>query len=259
MFLTDSHCHLDFTDFGADLDSVIKNASENGVKRMVSIGTTKDDFANALALTQKYNNIYCSFGIHPHEATQYADIRAEEIVSYVKADRIIGIGECGLDYFYENSSKAIQAIVFKEHIKAGLLTDLPLMIHTRDADADTMAIIDEIDRNKKLKAVIHCFSSSADFAKFALERGFYLSFSGIITFGKAENVREVLKTVPLERILIETDSPFLAPTPFRGKRNEPAYVRYVAEKVAEIRGLSLENLAIILENNFKTLFKRVQN
>lgn len=254
--LVDSHCHLNFPDFKEDLDQVIKRAEEQGVKAFLTINTSLDQAEEIQAIADRYPNVYCTVGAHPHDASDhvYVDVY-DDLIRLAHYPKVVGIGETGLDYYYNNSPKAEQIESFKTHIRASIELGLPLIIHTRDADADTLACLKEFP---KAKGVFHCFSGSMDLAKEALDLGFYISFSGIITFKKADELREVAKFAPIDRVLVETDSPFLAPIPHRGGRNEPAYTRITAEKVAEVRRMSLEEVAEKTTHNFYRLFDRCE-
>ena len=253
-YLVDTHCHLIFKDFREDLDSVINNAFNSGVKGMLVISTQEEEFNPLLNLTQKYSNIFCSIGIHPHSAHLHGNISEETIIKYADNDRVIGIGETGLDFYYENSEKDIQIQLFQRHINASRETQLPIIIHTRDADDATIDILKKESKKGHFPGVIHCFTAGPELAKAALELGFYISLGGILTFPKAVELRESALKIPVKKLLIETDAPYLAPVPFRGKRNEPAYLPKVADTLAQILGLTSEEVAKITSNNFTNLF-----
>ena len=252
--LVDSHCHLNFPDFKNDLDDVVKRAKEYGIGKMLTICTKTHEFPEISAIAEKYENIFCTIGVHPHEAENEPDIAANMIIPHTKHPKCVGIGETGLDYFYEHSPREIQQRVFLEHIKASKETGLPIVIHTRDADEDMIRIIRE---QAPFKGLLHCFSSSYEVAKSGLDNGLLISISGIVTFKKADDLRESIKKIPLESLLVETDSPYLAPIPHRGKRNEPAYTRHTAETVAQLKGVSYDKLAEITTTNFHKLFSKV--
>lgn len=253
--LVDSHCHLNFPEFKDDLDDVIKRAMDNQVTTLLTVNTRLNQAKDLQEIADRYPHVWCSVGTHPHDSQNVEEENLfEQILTLVQHPKVIAIGETGLDYYYNNSPKEAQINSFQTHIKAAVQLDLPLIIHTRDADEDTIDCL----INKNAKGVFHCFSGGLEIAKKALDLGFYLSFSGIITFKKAEELREVAKFVPLDRVLVETDSPFLAPIPHRGSRNEPAFTRYTATLLAELRGASLEEIAIATTNNFYTLFDRCQ-
>lgn len=257
--LVDSHCHLSYDDFAEDFDEMIERAKENGVTTMLNAGNNIGEIEEQLALSEKYPFIYTAVGVHPHNASEYEDIKAQDFIKWTTHKKIVAIGECGLDYYYDYSPKDVQIKVFREQIKAAQETGLPLIIHTRDADDDTISILSEMYKDKPFSGEIHCFSSSKELADFALSIGFYISASGMITFNKSGDLRDIFAEIPLERILVETDSPFLAPVPQRGKRNEPAFVLHTAEKLAQLRGISLDKLAEITSNNFFKLFRKASD
>lgn len=257
--LVDSHCHIDFNDFEEDIDEIIRHMKECGITAALNAGNSLEGFEGQLALSEKYPFIYTAVGVHPHNADEYPELTAEELIEKSKHKKVVAIGECGLDYYYDYSSKENQIKVFKEHIKAAQETELPLVIHTRDADDDTIAILKEAYQQKPFSGEIHCFSSSKKLADFALSIGFYLSASGIITFNKSGELREIFAGIPQDRLLVETDSPFLAPVPLRGHRNEPCNVKYVAEKLAQIKDLSFEKTAEITSENFYKLFRKASD
>lgn len=257
--LVDSHCHIEFNDFEEDIDEIIQHMKDCGITAALNAGNSLDGFEDQLALSEKYPFVYAAVGVHPHNADEYAGLKAEELVEKSRHKKVVAIGECGLDYFYDYSSKENQIKVFKEHIKAAQETGLPLIIHTRDADDDTIAILDEAYKQKAFSGEIHCFSTSKKLADFALSIGFYLSASGIITFNKSGELREIFAEIPMDRLLVETDSPFLAPVPLRGHRNEPCNVRYVAEKLAQIKNVPFEKMAEITSENFYKLFRKASD
>lgn len=255
--LIDSHCHLNYPEF-ADVQGVLARAEQAGVGCMQTISTKRSDFAEVKALTQEDARIYGSIGIHPHEAEAHPDITVEELVEEAGDPRIIGIGETGLDYYYEHSPKAAQQRSFRMHIEAARQTGLPVIVHSRDADEDTVAILQEEYAKDAFPGLIHCFSTSKYLAEETMKIGFYISISGIITFKKSEALRAIVRDLPLERLLIETDAPYLAPAPHRGKPNEPAFVRHVAECLADVKGVSLEEIEMATTENFFTLFNRIK-
>lgn len=252
--LIDSHCHLNMKEFKDDLDNVIQRAKAANVGFMQTICTKKSDFPEILAIASQYPEIYCSFGIHPHEVEQEGVISLEEMMQYTSHPKCIGIGETGLDYYYEHSPKILQRESFITHILAAHHTKLPIIIHTRNADDDMSDILASEMRKNNFTGLIHCFSSSMDLARKVLDLGLYISISGIVTFKNAHELKEIVEYVPLDRILIETDAPYLAPVPMRGKRNEPAFVQYVAESIANIKQISLNEVIDTSYNNFKNLF-----
>jgi len=253
--LVDSHCHLDYPEF-ADLDAVVRRAGEAGVGAMLTIGTELSRFPGVLAVAEAQDNIYCTVGVHPHEAGKGDMVALNELLRLAKHPKVVGFGETGLDYFYEHSPRAEQQQSFRIHIEAARRMQLPLIVHTRDAEDDTLEILTDEMEKGAFPGLIHCFSASAAFAGQAVEMGLYISVSGIVTFKKADDVREAVKDVPLDRLLVETDAPYLAPIPFRGKPNEPAYTRYTAEKLADIKDVSFETLERATTDNFYRLFTK---
>ena len=251
--LTDSHCHLNHSDFGDETDAVVKRALDAGVNRLVTIGTRLEDTAELVALAHKYPNVFATIGVHPEYVAE-REVSADEIARAATSDeKIIALGEAGFDYFYDPNAKEAQRKLFRNHLIAARETGLPLVIHTRCAEQDT---IDALSEFPDVTGVLHCFSSNAELAKFGLEQGWYLSASGILTFKKAQEIRDIFAAVPLNRLLVETDAPYLAPVPYRGKRNEPSFVVKTAEMLAGIKGVSLEELAKITTENFLTLFTK---
>ena len=259
----DSHCHLTHKNHedGVSAQSLIDGAIEHGVDGMLSISCQiNGDFPAQLELARAHKNVWCSIGTHPHDSglkTEKA-ITLQELVKLANSDpNIIGIGESGLDYYYDNSPREDQAESFRKHIYASLETDLPIIIHTRDAEEDTIRIMKE-EGTGRLRGVMHCFSGSRWLAEQALELGFYISLSGIVTFPKAGELQEIARDVPIDRIMVETDAPFLAPVPLRGKPNRPEYVRHTGEFLAKLRNEQLEALAKATTDNFYTLFNRAE-
>ena len=252
--LIDSHCHLNMIEFADDLPEVIARAKEAGVSMMQSICTRKSDFAHILEITAKYPEVYASFGIHPHEVEAEGVLSVEDIVSHTQHPKVIGVGETGLDYYYEHSKRDVQRESFTNHIRASSETKLPVIVHSRSADEDTMNILASEMKNNPFPGLIHCFSSTKELAEKSLDLGLYISIAGIITFKNADDLRATMKYVPIDRILIETDSPYLAPIPMRGKRNEPSFVTNVAMCLAEVKGVSFEEVANVTTANFKRLF-----
>jgi len=254
--LIDSHCHLDFPDFGEELDDVVARAGRAGISHMVTISTHVSRFPRVLAVAERFDNVFCSVGIHPHEAGTEAEVSAAELISLAQHPKVVGIGETGLDFYYEHSPRDVQERQFRTHIEAARETGLPLIVHTRDADTDTIRILEEEHAKGAFPGLIHCFSAGQDLAERMVGIGLYISFSGIVTFKKADELRDVARIVPADRILVETDSPYLAPVPKRGKRNEPAYTAFTAAKVAEVRGVSAAEIAESTTANFKRLFAK---
>ncbi len=255
--LVDSHCHLDFKDFEGELDQIIERADAAGVGLMVTIGTKLRDFDKVLKVAETYDNIVCTVGIHPHEAETEPDVATERLIELSQHPKVVGIGETGLDYYYDHSPRALQKANFLAHIAASRETGLPLIIHTRDADDDMAEILATETGKGAFPALLHCFSSSQALGLKALDLGLYISLSGIVTFKSAADLQETATLVPLDRLLVETDSPYLAPVPKRGKRNEPSFVAHTAAKVADLRGIALETLAEATTENFFRLFQKV--
>ncbi len=256
--LVDSHCHLDFPDFAEDLDQLVDRAHANDVGVMLTIGTLTGAFDKVAGIAERFDNIWCSVGVHPHEVASEPDIDAERLIELARHPKVIGIGETGLDYYYDNSPRARQRECFRVHIAAARATGLPLIVHSRDADEDTAAILEDEMAKGPFGGVIHCFTAGQGLAERAFALGFYISFSGIVTFNNADDLRAVAKTVPLERLLVETDAPYLAPVPNRGKRNEPEFVRHTAALVAALKAVSLDAFAAATTANFFTLFSKAQ-
>jgi len=257
--LVDSHCHLDYDSFIEDFDEMLNRAEANNVKLMQTISTKVTEFHKLKALIDKYPQIYASIGIHPHEVDEHPEITVEELFEYTKHPKVIGVGETGLDLYYKHSDIEKQKEYFLKHIEVSHLSGLPLIIHTRDADPLTIEILTEAKKRFNYTGLIHCFSSeSMEFAQSCLDLGLYISISGIVTFKKALALQEVVKSVSLSRLLVETDAPYLAPVPYRGKRNEPAYVRQVAEMVASLKNISYRKVEEATTNNFLELFSKVK-
>lgn len=256
--LVDSHCHLNFPDFAEDLDAVVARAREAGVGVMQTICTEMEEFDQIAGIAERYAGIYCSVGVHPNDSEKVHVPSLEELLEKTKHPKTIGIGETGLDYYYEKSDRSIQQLSFRTHIHCAQASGLPLIVHTRSADEDTVAILREEMARKPFSGVIHCFSASLELAEQALELGFYISFSGIVTFKNASIVHEAARRVPLDRVLVETDSPFLAPVPHRGKRNEPGFTREVNKSVAALKAISEEECAAGTTANFFRLFSKAK-
>ncbi|MCH8196481.1 MAG: TatD family hydrolase [Proteobacteria bacterium] len=258
--LVDSHCHLDFPDFEDEIEDVIARAGAAGVGTMVTIGTETARFDRVLAIASAHENIYCTVGTHPHEAGADGekDTGPERLAALAADDKVIGIGETGLDYHYDNAPRAAQKKSFHAHIQAARETGLALIVHSRDADDDTIKILGDEFEKGTFGAVMHCFTAGRALADAAVELGFYISFSGIVTFKNAEAVREIAGAVPADRLLVETDAPYLAPVPKRGKRNEPAYLAHTAAYLAELRGMTPEALTEQTTANFFRLFTKAK-
>ena len=254
--LIDSHCHLDFDALAGDLDGVLARAQAAGVTGMVTISTRVEQFDRITSIAEAHDNVWCSVGTHPHHADEELHISADDLIRLSAHPKCVAIGEAGLDYFYDNAPREAQATGFRRHIAAARQTGLPLVIHSRAADEDMAQILEEETGQGPFPFVLHCFSSGANLARRGLALGGYLSFSGIITFKNAEEIREVAGFAPADRILVETDAPYLAPVPHRGQSNEPSFVRHTAERLAEVRGVSLEQLAADTTANFANLFAK---
>jgi TatD DNase family protein len=254
--LIDSHCHLDFEALAADIPGVLARAEAAGVTGMVTISTHVEKFSTYAAIAERYSNVWCSVGTHPHHADQELHITVDELVRLSAHPRCVAIGEAGLDYFYDNAPREAQATGLRRHIAAARITGLPLVIHSRQADDDMAAILEEEAGQGAFPFVLHCFTAGPDLALRALALGGYISFSGILTFKNAKEIQEVASFVPADRYLVETDSPYLAPIPHRGESNEPSYVRHTAEKLAEIRGITLDQVGRESTANFARLFSK---
>lgn len=255
--LVDSHCHLDFPDFAEDLAGVLARARTAGVGAFLTICTHVTRFDQVAALALAHDPVWCSLGIHPHEAGREPVTSAQSLIDRAMATpKVVGLGETGLDYYYNHSPRSDQQRAFRAHIAAARETGLPVIIHTRDADDDTLAILEDEARIGPFSGLIHCFSSSETLARRALDLGLYLSISGIVTFPKAESLRRIVAGLPLERLLLETDAPYLAPVPRRGKRNEPAFVAHTAAKVADVLEVTPQVVARATTDNFYRLFSR---
>lgn len=255
--LVDSHCHLDFDTFTPELDAVVARAREAGVKVCVSIGTKLPNFPKVRAVAERFDDVWCSVGIHPHEAEKEPLDGPGILVEHAQHPKVVGIGESGLDYYYEHSPREAQRVNFRHHIAAARETGLPLIVHTRDADDDTIDILNEEMARAPFTGLLHCFTGTRRLAEAALALGFHISVSGIATFKNSGELRDVLKDVPRDRLLVETDAPYLAPMPLRGKRNELSFVVHTAAMLAGLHGMSESELADITTENFFRLFTKV--
>ncbi|VVT19400.1 TatD family hydrolase [Rhizobium sp. EC-SD404] len=255
--LIDSHCHLDFPDFAEERDAIVERARVAGVGRLVTISTRVRRFDGIRALAEAYENVFCSVGTHPHNAAEEQDVTTEELIELSRHPKVVAMGEAGLDYFYDKAPRDLQARGFRRHIAASRQTGLPLVIHARNADDDMIAILEEESGKGAFPFILHCFSSGARLAEVGVALGGYVSFSGILTFKKSEALRAIAKTVPIDRLLVETDAPYLAPQPYRGKRNEPAYVVETARVLAEVKGISVDVLAKQTTENVLRVFSRM--
>src|SRR5580692_9974056 len=255
--LIDSHCHLDFPDFATELDAVVARARAAGIERLVTISTRVARHDALLAIAERFPDVYCSVGTHPHYAHEELDVTAHDLVKRTQAAKVVALGEAGLDYHYDNSPRDAQEKGFRTHIAAARETGLPLVIHTRDADDDIARILEEETGKGAFPAVLHCFTGGPDLARRAIALGLYISFTGILTFKNSGALREIAAGLPADRILVETDAPYLAPGKFRGKRNEPSFVIETANVLAETRGLSFDAVARQTTENFFKLFAKV--
>jgi TatD DNase family protein len=254
--ITDSHCHLDFPDFDGEVDAVVARAAAAGVHRMVTICTRLHNEPKVRAIAEAHPGVFYAVGIHPMSAAEQAPMTVEQLAAYAAHPRMVGIGETGLDYHYTAGTAEVQQASLRVHCAAAHVTGLPLIIHARDADDDMARILAEEHRNAAFSCVMHCFSSGAGLARAALDLGFYLSVSGIAAFPRSHELRDIFAAAPLDRILVETDSPYLAPPPHRGKRNEPAYVAHTARVAATIWGRDYADFAAATEANFERLFAK---
>ena len=253
--IIDSHCHLDYSNLYNQLDDVIKRAEYNQVKYFLTICTTLKSFDTIKLITDKYENIYGTFGIHPHETKRFVNVDKSFILDSVKDNKkIIGIGETGLDFYYNHSEKKIQQKSFIEHINAALELNIPIIVHSREAEKDTYEILKSEYKNSNLKILMHCFTGSKEFVKKLLDINCYVSVSGIITFNNSTELAETVSSIPIEKLLVETDSPYLSPIPFRGKSNEPSYIIHTIDKLSLIKKISKEKIIFNTTNNFKRLF-----
>jgi TatD DNase family protein len=255
--LVDSHCHLDFPDFADDLDGVVGRARDQGVGRLVTISTRVRRLDGLLAIAARFPDVFCSVGTHPHNAHEELDITTADLVARTRHPKVVAIGEAGLDYHYDNSPRDAQEQGFRAHIAAARETGLPLVIHSREADDDTARILEQETGKGAFPAVLHCFTGGRDLAMRGVALGHYVSFTGILTFKNSQNLRDIAAALPADRILVETDAPYLAPGPYRGKRNEPAYVTETAKVLAQTRGVSADEIARQTTENFFRLFAKV--
>lgn len=257
MMLVDSHCHLDFPDFADELDAVVARARAAGIERMVTIGTRMSRFDQVLRIAERYAEVYCSAGTHPHNADEEVELPAEAYVAAASHPKVVAIGEAGLDFHYDNAPRDQQEMGFRTQIEAARQAGLPLVVHSRSAEADTARVLREEMARGRFDAILHCFSSGPELARAGVDLGCHVSFSGILTFRNSAQLREIAREIPSELLLVETDAPYLAPMPHRGKRNEPAFVRHTAEMLAEARGVSLDEIARQTSANFYRLFAKV--
>lgn len=256
--LVDSHCHIDYPEFQDDFDGMLSRAHEVGVTHMMTICTHVTRFEQVLDVAKRDERIFCTVGTHPHNVENEPDVRVQDLTLMAQHPKVVGFGETGLDYFYEHSPREVQQRQFRVHIQAAREMDLPVIIHTRDAEEDTLRIIEEEMKEAPFKGLIHCFSASKEFGLKMVELGLYISVSGIVTFKKADDLRDALSVIPLERLLVETDAPYLAPMPHRGKTNQPAYTALTAAKLAEVKGVSPEEVAKVTTENYFHLFSKAK-
>ena len=257
--LIDSHCHLNFPDFKGDLDAMMKRADDNGVGMMVSISTRMDEADDIAFIAKTYPKVVYSIGVHPLEASAHPDLTTDQLIDRAQAQKVVGLGETGLDFFRHRDDEDIQKKAFRMHIEAARALDLPIIIHSRAADKEMAELLEQEMAKAPFKAVMHCFTASMELAQRVLDLGLYISFSGILTFKNAQDLRQIARHIPLDRLLVETDAPYLAPHPFRGKRNEPAFVRHTALALADCQKTSLDELIKHSGDNFFRLFTRAQH
>lgn len=255
--LVDSHCHLDFPDFASELDAVVGRARAAGIGRMVTISTRVKQQDTLRGIAERFDDVFCSVGTHPHHADEELDVSADDLVGFTRHPKVVAIGEAGLDYHYDNSPREAQERGFRTHIVAARATGLPLVIHAREADDDVARILEEETEKGAFPAVLHCFTGGRDLAMRAVALGHYVSFTGILTFKNSQAIRDIAAELPADRILVETDAPYLAPNPHRGKRNEPSFVTETARILAGVRGVSTDEIARQTTDNFFRLFAKV--
>lgn len=256
--LVDSHCHLDYDPLNADCHAIVDRARAAGVVRMMNIGTTYREFPKVLTTAEVFDDVWCTVGVHPHHAAEEGEnLSTDDLIKLAAHPKVVGIGETGLDYHYDHSPRDRQQESFRQHLRAAVELGLPVVVHSREAEEDTAKILREESAGGKLTGVMHCFSSKRVLAEDALALGFYISLSGILTFKKAEDLRAIARDVPIDRLLLETDSPYLAPEPYRGKPCEPAYIVNTARVLAEVKGVDLDTIARQTTENFFRLFAKV--
>ena len=255
--LIDTHCHLDFPEFAPELDAVVARATDAGIARMITISTHVARYDQYRSIAERFDNVWFTVGTHPHRAHEEPDISTERLIELAAHSRCVAIGEAGLDYHYDKSPREIADQVFRRHIDAARRTGLPLVIHSRDADADMANVLREEMGKGPFSALLHCFTSSRELAMTGLELGLTISFSGVLTFKNSQDLREIAQSIPLDRMIVETDSPFLSPVPHRGQRNEPAFVKQTAQVLAEVKGVSFETLAHHTTQNALRLFNKM--
>lgn len=257
--IVDTHCHLDFPDFAEDLAGYVARAEAAGVERMVTISTRVARFDTYAVIAERFPSVWCSVGTHPHGAHEELDVTAAQLAKLSEHPRCVAIGEAGLDYHYDKSPREAQAQGFRTHITAARMTQLPLVIHSRQADDDMIAILREEMAKGAFPAILHCFTAGPELARVGVELGLYVSFSGILTFKTSEDLRRIAAEVPLDRLLVETDAPYLAPVPFRGKQNQPAYVVETARVLGEVRGMGLDEIGRITSENARRCYWKMDH
>jgi len=256
--IIDSHCHLEFEPLNKELDLVIDRAKKNNIKYLLTISTKKESFDRIIKIINKYSSVYGTFGIHPHESKNYTEVNCAYILNKIKQDKkIIGIGESGLDFYYNHSQKDVQLKMFSEHIHAAQESELPIIVHSRSAEKETYEILKSEVKNKNFKILIHCFTGTKEFAHKLLDIGCYISASGIVTFKNSKVLADTFKSIPNERLLVETDSPYLSPDPLRGKSNEPSHIIHTVKFLANLKNLNENELSNITTNNFLNLFGKL--
>ena len=255
--IIDSHCHLNYLNDNVSLDDILTNAKLCNIELLLNIATRSSEFDSLIKTSTNYDQVYFTLGIHPHEASEFNEKTSKKIYDTFDNQKFIGIGEMGLDYFYNHSDKNTQISTFEKQIEISQDLDIPLIVHMRDAEEDTLKIFRNNLKKKSFNGVIHCFTGSQKFADEVIEMGFYISASGIITFKKSENLRNIFSLLPDDKILVETDSPYLSPEPLRSKKNQPSHIIHTIKKLAEIRNTNYDDLAALTKKNFLTLFKRV--
>jgi TatD DNase family protein len=255
--LIDTHCHLDFPDFVSGRDAVVERARAAGLKRIITISTRTQEFALISEIAECYEDVFCTIGTHPHHAHEEAEVSAERLIALANHPKCVGIGEAGLDYHYDKTPRDTAARVFRTHIAAARQSGLPIVIHARDADDDIAAILRGEMEKGAFRGLLHCFTGSIMLAEAGLSLGLYISFSGVLTFKNSQALREIARAVPMDRLLIETDAPFLAPVPYRGKRNEPAFVAATAQMLADVKGVSVQAIAAQTSANALRLFSKM--
>ena len=254
--MIDSHCHLNYDNLSKDFSSIIKRAQDNNITAILSINTNPDEFESHYQLIKKHQSLFISYGLHPAEVNSLNIVSLESLKFYCKYDQVIGIGETGLDFYHSTEHKSEQYQSFENHIECSYETNLPLIIHQRNSEKEIIDVLNNYQKSKPLKVVFHCFTGSTKLRSFCLDNEFYISISGIITFKNANDLRKVISDFPLQQMLIETDSPFLAPAPFRGKMNEPSYVKYISEYLSDFYNISQKKFNEITDNNFYKLFSK---